>query len=212
MQKAIENMEGNLYDDISEIVEAVQARLARKQLAKITDEGHIEYGLIIPQGKRKSFRVTKGQRTKKFTKKKEEEEKDIEWIIKGSGLLSKGTTGSNPLHLGVRGSADQQFGSSISLQSVRSWNTQRDRFHRSNSFDDLHSHGNRSFKNSQPIPDIKPRKSISDTFTAEDVSNNPNEHHKLMLNDNTINDEMIFDQDNLRVQWKDHESNELTEK
>ena len=125
-------------------------------LPKITEEGFVEYGLIIPHSYYSHNAVAiRGRRSKLrgFV-----EGPDVAWILKGSGGISKGTTGQ---FLGLMG-GNGQFGSNVSLQSIRSNNssaqsTYRDR--RSNSIDNETGNGRGSadsgFNNKQKVPEIK---------------------------------------------------------
>jgi hypothetical protein len=46
VEDSVEGM--SMYDDVDEVVAAVQCRLSRRQLPKITEDGFVEYGLLIP--------------------------------------------------------------------------------------------------------------------------------------------------------------------
>jgi len=49
----------SMYDDVEEVVAAVQCRLSRRQLPKITEDGFVEYGLILLQGQLLKVRAEK---------------------------------------------------------------------------------------------------------------------------------------------------------
>ena len=111
---SIEDTEKGLYDDVDEICEAVHYRLSRKVLPKITDEGYVEYGLQIPHNyQTRSTSSTSGQLKKDYGP-------DVDWILRGSGTVSRGSAGSVHQALGVNGASGQVYGSQVSLRRSRS--------------------------------------------------------------------------------------------
>ena len=112
---SIEDMEKGIYDDVEEICEAVHYRLSRKVLPKITDEGYIEYGLQIPYNFQ--TRSTYQQNQKTFGDAiKADYGPDVDWMLRGSGSLSRGSAGSINQSLGINGASGQVYGSNVSLQ------------------------------------------------------------------------------------------------
>lgn len=130
--QSIEDMEKGIYDDVDEICEAVHYRLSRKVLAKVTEDGYVEYGLQIPH----NFQTRAANRSRKNS---QEFDKDVEWILKGSGTVSRGSAGSVHHSLGINGASGHLYGSNVSLRrnsgssgsiknrssSQSSWNRQR---------------------------------------------------------------------------------------
>ncbi|XP_059088939.1 TOG array regulator of axonemal microtubules protein 1-like [Tigriopus californicus] len=147
---AIKRIEVGMYDKPDDVRKAVQHRINRRQLARITDEGFVEYGLLIPHTYyTQQTHSLHGRRSKYKTVL---EGADVEWILKGSGGISRGTAGQ---FLGITSSAGA-LGSNISLQSLRSVSGHSNR-DRSNSFD--YDSGS-SLNGHSKIPEIK-RKSRS---------------------------------------------------
>ena len=111
---SIEDMEKGIYDDVEEICEAVHYRLSRKVLPKITEDGYVEYGLQIPY----NFQTRSiDQKTSKEIKT--DYGPDVDWVLRGSGSLSRGSAGSIHAHsLGINGSSGQIYGSSTDLQVI----------------------------------------------------------------------------------------------
>ena len=119
---------GSMYDTAGEVLPAVQSRLSRRILPRITEEGCVQYGVQIPQNyasrlprsARVGANISSGS---KFGP----EGIDIDWILKGSGSLSRGSTGSNviPQVTVTTGSGNSllptsqrsQFGSTLSLRN-----------------------------------------------------------------------------------------------
>ncbi len=81
------------YDSADDVSAAVQCRLSRRQLPRITREGFVEYGLQVTpphpaQGRR-------GGRGGLGLSNSQSEGADVEWILKGTGNLSRGTSSSS---------------------------------------------------------------------------------------------------------------------
>merc|ERR1719376_1167228 len=68
---------GNMFDTQGEVLRAVQVRISKRLLPKINEEGCVEYGVLVPASKAKNRGQGRGGGA------------DIEWIMKGSGSLSK---------------------------------------------------------------------------------------------------------------------------
>jgi len=52
-----DGVETDIFDDSAEIVAAVQCRLSRRQLPRVTEDGFVEYGLLL--SKEQASKVTK---------------------------------------------------------------------------------------------------------------------------------------------------------
>ena len=104
------------------IKDAVSYRISRKVLPKITDEGYVEYGLQIPFNYQ--TRAMAGGSSRAGNRKKttltSEFGADIDWILKASGSISRGSAGPVTHNLGVNGASGQIYGSNVSLQSANS--------------------------------------------------------------------------------------------
>ena len=117
-----------LYDDDEEIIDATHYRLSRKVLPRITDEGYIEYGLQIPHNYQTRAANNAGGNSRNNSKNnsngggnknKSDFGPDVNWILRGSGSVSRGSAGSLNHSLGVNGASGQIYGSNVSLQSFR---------------------------------------------------------------------------------------------
>lgn len=107
-------MDKGLYDDVDEICEAVHYRLSRKVLPRITEDGYVEYGLQIPHNyQTRAASISLVQQNSKKT----EFGPDVEWILRGSGSVSRGSAGSVHQSLGVNGASGELYGSNASLMS-----------------------------------------------------------------------------------------------
>ena len=104
-------MDRGLYDNDEEIIEATHYRLSRKVLPRITDEGYIEYGLQIPHNYQTRAANNAGNiynhhqssKNNSTTKKGSDFGPDVNWILRGSGSVSRGSAGSLNHSLGTVG-------------------------------------------------------------------------------------------------------------
>lgn len=96
--------------------DALQARLARKVLPRINEEGYVEYGVTITNDSI-GGNVTKGSKRGKKNRQRAVGP-DVDWVLRGGGGLSRGTANffSNSLSVG-RGQGG--LGSTLSLRSIR---------------------------------------------------------------------------------------------
>ena len=122
--ECIQDMDKGLYDDDEEIIEATHYRLSRKVLPRITDEGYIEYGLQIPhnyqtRAANNAVDSRNSRNTNSNKKSSSDFGPDVNWILRGSGSVSRGSAGSLNHSLGVNGASGQIYGSNVSLQSFR---------------------------------------------------------------------------------------------
>ena len=85
---------GSMYDTSGEILPAIQSRLSRRILPRLTDNGCVEYGIQIPVNYRDS-RFPRHGGSSMSGSKFVPEGTDIDWIMKGSGSISRGSAGSN---------------------------------------------------------------------------------------------------------------------
>jgi hypothetical protein len=129
--KAIEDLERGLYDDVDKIMDAVQYRLSRKVLPRFIDEGFIEYGLQIPYNYQ--TRAASSFSHKKSRNGTDALGPDVEWILRGSGSVSRGSAGSVTHNLGVNGASGQLYGSNVSLESSRNTDSSLKKGQRSSS-------------------------------------------------------------------------------
>lgn len=102
---SIEDMEKGIYDDVDEICEAVHYRLSRKVLPKITEEGYVEYGLQIPY----NYQSRSVSSERPSRKSSNDFGKDVDWILKGAGSVSRGSAGSVSHNLGINGASGISF-------------------------------------------------------------------------------------------------------
>ena len=87
---------GSMYDTEGEILPAIQSRLTRRILPRLTDSGCVEYGVQIPSNY--TSRQPRNARLGGSSitgSKYGPEGNDIDWIMKGSGNTSSGSTGLN---------------------------------------------------------------------------------------------------------------------
>ena len=106
-------MDKGLYDDDEEIIEATHYRLSRKVLPRITDEGYIEYGLQIPhnyqtRAANNAVDSRNSRNTNSNKKSSSDFGPDVNWILRGSGSVSRGSAGSLNHSLGVNGASGQR--------------------------------------------------------------------------------------------------------
>ena len=122
LYEAVNAVELNNYDTQDDVMAAVKARLARKMLPKVNEDGFVEYGLIIPNNQFQKNPAAKIDNNRRRNNRNGGnnilEGADIDWIMKGTGGLSKGTSATNSAGLGV--GSGGSLGSSVSLQSQRS--------------------------------------------------------------------------------------------
>ena len=103
---SIEDVEKGIYDDVDEICEAVHYRLSRKVLPRVTEEGYVEYGLQIPYNYH--TRISQQQATNSNGKNANHHPdwgKDVDWILRGAGTVSRGSAGSVNHSLGINGAS-----------------------------------------------------------------------------------------------------------
>ncbi|XP_042208481.1 TOG array regulator of axonemal microtubules protein 1-like [Homarus americanus] len=94
LMAAVDRIEDN--EEMDGVMEAVQARLARRQLPRVTPDGLIEYSLVVPSASKRNNRaLPKGA--------------DVDWVLAGSGSIT-------PANLSVSGS----FSSSLSASFTAS--------------------------------------------------------------------------------------------
>ena len=110
----IGEMEKGLYDEEEEILEATHYRLSRKVLPRITEEGYIEYGLQIPHNYQTRAANNNTSRSRSKSKNslnniKTDLGPDVNWILRGSGSVSRGSAGSLNHSLGVNGASGKIF-------------------------------------------------------------------------------------------------------
>ena len=110
----IGEMEKGLYDEEEEILEATHYRLSRKVLPRITEEGYIEYGLQIPHNYQTRAANNNTSRSRSKSKNslnniKTDLGPDVNWILRGSGSVSRGSAGSLNHSLGVNGASGKTF-------------------------------------------------------------------------------------------------------
>ena len=87
---------GSMYDTEGEIFPAIHSRLIRRILPRLTDSGCVEYGVQIPTNYTSRLPRTASLGGSSITGSKYGPEgSDIDWIMKASGSISKGSTGVN---------------------------------------------------------------------------------------------------------------------
>ena len=89
---------GTMYDTEGEIWPAIQSRLSRRTLPRLTDSGCVEYGIQIPLNY--TSRLPRSARLGGSLitgSKYGPEGSDIDWIMKGSGSISRGSISSNAI-------------------------------------------------------------------------------------------------------------------
>ena len=176
MQTLILKMDcGSMYDTNEDIWPALQSRLSRRILPRLTHNGIVEYGIQVPSNYTPRITLPRPGGTKISGNKPGPEGIDIDWILKGSGSLSRGSTGSNviPQVTITTGSGNSllptsqrsQFGSTLSLRneeytdqdSYRSKpGTQHVRSMGKNGEDDVPGYAPRdSWNRHRPIPGIR---------------------------------------------------------
>ena len=74
---------------MKDIKDGLSFRLRRKVLPKVTKEGYIEYGLQIPH----NYQTLANTRANGNTSIKKEFGADVDWILRATGTVSKGTAG-----------------------------------------------------------------------------------------------------------------------
>ena len=118
---------GSMYDTEGEILPAIQSRLSRRTLPRLTESGCVEYGVQIPTNyTARQPRSARLGGTSITGSKNGPEGNDIDWIMKGSGSISRGSTSLNlipkvtvipssgKLHPASNG--DRNFGSTMNLR------------------------------------------------------------------------------------------------
>ena len=144
---------GPMYDIEGEVWPAIQSRLSRRILPRLTDNGYVEYGIQIPLSY--TSRLPRSARLGGSTitgSKYGPEGSDIDWVMKGSGSISRGSVSSNTVptvkvipssgRLATSSNNGQQFGSTLNLRrSDHNSDTSRPE-----SLDSLNKH--------KPIPNI----------------------------------------------------------
>ena len=89
---------GSMYDTEGEVLPAIQSRLARRTLPRLTENGCVEYGVQIPTNYTARLPRTAKLGGNSITGSKYGPEgNDIDWIMKGSGSISRGSTGLNSI-------------------------------------------------------------------------------------------------------------------
>ena len=89
---------GTMYDTEGEIWPAIQSRLSRRTLPRLTDSGCVEYGIQIPLNY--TSRLPRSARLGGSLitgSKYGPEGSDIDWIMKVSGSISRGSVSSNAI-------------------------------------------------------------------------------------------------------------------
>ena len=87
---------GSMYDIDEEIFPAIQSRISRRILPRLTENGLVEYGVQIPSNYTARLpRSAKLGGSSITGSKYGPEGNDIDWIMKGSGSISRGSGGTN---------------------------------------------------------------------------------------------------------------------
>ena len=89
---------GSMYNIEEEIFPAIQSRISRRILPRLTENGLVEYGVQIPLNY--TARLPRSARLGGSTitgSKYGPEGNDVDWIMKGSGSISRGSTGLNAI-------------------------------------------------------------------------------------------------------------------
>ena len=120
---------GSMYDIEEETFPAIQSRISRRILPRLTENGLVEYGVQIPSNY--TARLPRSARLGGSSitgSKYGPEGNDVDWIMKGSGSISRGSTGLNAIpkvtvipssgkqSLQSPINDNQQFGSSLDVQ------------------------------------------------------------------------------------------------
>ena len=120
---------GSMYDIEEEIFPAIQSRISRRILPRLTENGLVEYGVQIPSNY--TARLPRSARLGGSSitgSKYGPEGNDVDWIMKGSGSISRGSTSMNTVpkvtvipssgkpSLQSRTNDNQQFGSTLDVQ------------------------------------------------------------------------------------------------
>ena len=95
MQTLILKMDcGSMYDTNEDIWPALQSRLSRRILPRLTHNGIVEYGIQIPSNYTPRIKLPRPGGSSISGNKPGPEGIDIDWIMKGTGSLSRGSSGS----------------------------------------------------------------------------------------------------------------------
>ena len=97
MKSLILNMDcGVMYNIEEEIFPAIQSRISRRILPRLTENGLVEYGVQIPSNYTARLpRSAKLGGSSITGSKYGPEGNDIDWIMRGSGSISRGSGGVN---------------------------------------------------------------------------------------------------------------------
>ena len=202
LDQALTTVEKEAKDPPEGLKMAINARIGRKVLPRLNDEGYIDYGLIIPHDYySRNVYASNGQKQKLSTVFGGP---DVEWILKATGSLSKGTSNYLTNQLLVT-SNNAMFGSNTSLRSLKNEESNNGGGgggdHSDGGYDSPpHSAG--SLNRHAIVPDI-PRSGDEEEFENTAPSG-------FEEGDNGII-ESIDDENMIKEQWKNSER-ELTEK
>ena len=193
LDNALTTVEKEAKDHPEGLKIAINARIGRKVLPKMHEEGYVEYGLIIPHDYyARNVYTPKGRKAKLshvFGGP------DVEWVLKATGSLSKGTSNFFTAQLMIT-STNAMFGSTNSLRSLRSENPEDpDQDH---GYESPHSAS--SLNKHSKVPDIE-RRAGAEEEGEEYQDTAPAGFEE---GDNGII-ESIDDENMIKEQWKNSE-------